>query len=133
MIDIENDVFSEVKQKAVKVFPKLSMKGEEIRVPSEFPCASLEEIDNYSYDKTVDSASNENHAEITFELSVYSNKTSGKKSECKKIFAFIDNLMLDMGFSRIMKKPQPIEDSSAYRIIGRSRGVVDKDKNIYRR
>lgn len=133
MIDIENDVFSEVKQKAVKVFPKLSMKGEEIRVPSEFPCASLEEIDNYSYDKTVDSASNENHAEITFELSVYSNKTSGKKSECKKIFAFIDNLMLDMGFSRIMKKPQPIEDSSVYRLIGRYRGVVDKDKNIYRR
>ena len=133
MIDIENDVFSEVKQKAVKVFPKLSMKGEEIRVPSEFPCASLEEIDNYSYDKTVDSASNENHAEITFELSVYSNKTSGKKSECKKIFAFIDNLMLDMGFARIMKKPQPIEDSSVYRLIGRYRGVVDKDKNIYRR
>ncbi len=133
MIDIENDVFSEVKQKAVKVFPKLSMKGEEIRVPSEFPCASLEEIDNYSYDKTVDSASNENHAEITFELSVYSNKTSGKKSECKKIFAFIDNLMFDMGFSRIMKKPQPIEDSSVYRLIGRYRGVVDKDKNIYRR
>lgn len=133
MIDIENDVFSEVKQKAVKVFPKLSMKGEEIRVPSEFPCASLEEIDNYSYDKTVDSASNENHAEVTFELSVYSNKTSGKKSECKKIFAFIDNLMLDMGFSRIMKKPQPIEDSSVYRLIGRYRGVVDKDKNIYRR
>ena len=133
MIDIENDVFSEVKQEAVKVFPKLSMKGEEIRVPSEFPCASLEEIDNYSYDKTVDSASNENHAEITFELSVYSNKTSGKKSECKKIFAFIDNLMLDMGFSRIMKKPQPIEDSSVYRLIGRYRGVVDKDKNIYRR
>ena len=133
MIDIENDVFSEVKQKAVKVFPKLSMKGEEIRVPSEFPCASLEEIDNYSYDKTVDSASNENHAEITFELSVYSNKTSGKKSECKKIFAFIDNLMLDMGFSRIMKKPQPIEDSSVYRLIGRYRGVVDKNQNIYRR
>ena len=133
MIDIENDVFSEVKQKAVKVFPKLSMKGEEIRVPSEFPCASLEEIDNHSYDKTVDSASNENHAEVTFELSVYSNKTSGKKSECKKIFAFIDNLMLDMGFARIMKKPQPMEDASVYRLIGRYRGVVSKDKNIYRR
>ena len=133
MIDIENDVFSEVKQKAVKVFPKLSMKGEEIRVPSEFPCASLEEIDNYSYDKTVDSASNENHAEITFELSVYSNKTSGKKSECKKIFAFIDELLLNMGFYRTMKKPQPMEDASVYRLIGRYRGVVSKDKKIYRR
>ena len=133
MIDIENDVFSEVKQKAVKVFPKLSMKGEEIRVPSEFPCASLEEIDNYSYDKTVDSASNENHAEIIFELSAYSNKTSGKKSECKKIFAFIDELLLNMGFYRTMKKPQPMEDASVYRLIGRYRGVVSKDKKIYRR
>ena len=133
MIDIESYVFSKVKQEAIKVFPKLSMKGEEIRVPSEIPCASLEEIDNVSYDKTADSSSNENHAEVTYELSVYSNKTSGKKSECKKIFALIDGLMLDMGFSRIMKKPQPIEDSSVYRLIGRYRGVVDKDKNIYRR
>lgn len=133
MIDIESDVFTRVKRDALKAFPKLSMKGEEIRVPSEFPCASLEEIDNLSYDKTVDSYSNENHAEVTFELAVWSNKTSGKKSECKKIFALIDGLMLDMGFTRIMKKPQPIEDSSVYRLIGRYRGVVDKNKNIYRR
>lgn len=133
MIDIENEVFSAVKAEAVKEFPKLAMKGEEIRVPSEFPCASLEEIDNYSYDKTVDSGSNENHAEVVLELSVYSNKTTGKKMECKKIFAFIDELLIGMGFSRTMKKPQPMEDASVYRLIGRYRGVVSKDKKIYRR
>lgn len=133
MIDIESYVFSKVKEKAVKQFPKLSLKAEEIRVPSEFPAASLEEIDNYCYDKTVDSSSNENHAEVTFELGVYSNKTSGKKTQCKEIFAFIDEILLDMGFSRIMKKPQPIEDASVYRLVGRYRGIADKENNIYRR
>lgn len=133
MIDIESYVFSKVKEEALKEFPKLSMKAEEIRVPSEFPCASLEETDNYCYDKTVDSSSTENHAEVVYELSVYSNKASGKKTECKKIFSFIDELLLGMGFMRTMKRPQPIEDTSVYRLFGRYRGVADKEKNIYRR
>lgn len=133
MIDIENEVFAEVKTKATKEFAKLSMSGEEIRVPSSFPCASLVEFDNYSYDNTVDSGSNENHAVVSFELNVYSNKTSGKKAECKKIFAFIDELLLGMGFQRTMKKPYTMDDASVYRLVGRYKGIVSRDKEIYRR
>lgn len=133
MIDIENEIFTEVKKEAVKEFPKLSMSGEEIRTPSVFPCASLIEFDNYTYDSTIDSGSNENHAVVSFELNVFSNKTTGKKAECKKIFAFIDDLLISRGLQRTMKKPYTMDDGAAYRLVGRYKGIVSKNKEIYRR
>lgn len=134
MIDIESDVYDIVYKRAVKQFPHLFMTGEYVKSPSSFPCASLVEADNAAYLKTQSSDSVENHAEVMFELNVYSNKTKGRKAECREIMVFLDGIMGSLGFTRTMMNPVPnLNDATIYRILARYKAVVSTDKIIYRR
>lgn len=131
MIDIENEIISYITDALKKEFPNITVYSDSSLVPSSFPCVVIEEIDNYDYEKTQDSGSLENHAVLMYETNTYSNKASGRKSECKKIFAFIDDLFKKMGFTRTTRSLISINDSTAHRLIGRYKGIADKNKNIY--
>ena len=134
MIDIENQVFDRVAKRVREQFPGIFMTGEYVSSPSSFPAASLMEMDNSIRETTVDSGSNENHANVMYEANVYSNKKTGKKSECKKIMALIDEEMTAMGFVRFTLTPVPNEyDSTIYRMVARYRAAVSCDHKIYRR
>ena len=134
MIDIENTVFDRVVTKVREVFPNIFMAGEYVKSPPSFPAVSLVETDNITRADTVDSGSNENHVNVMYEVNVYSNKTVGKKSECKEIMALIDNELLTMGFSRSTLTPVPNEDDSTiYRMVGRYRATVSTKHEIIRR
>lgn len=134
MIDIENQVFDRVAKRVRERFPNIFMTGEYVKSPPSFPAASGMEMDNSSRDSTIDSGSNENHANVMYEWNTYSNKTTGKKSECKAIMALIDEEMLAMGFSRSTLTPVPNEyDSTIYRMVGRYRATVSSNNTIYRR
>ena len=134
MIDIENEVFNRVAKRVREQFPNIFMTGEYVMSPPSFPVASLVEMDNSALESTMDSGSNENHANVMYEVNVYSNKTSGKKTECKSILALIDTEMTAMGFVRSTLTPVPNEyDSTIYRMVGRYRAAVSPDYKIYRR
>ena len=134
MIDIENDVFNRVVKRVREVYPDIFMTGEYVKSPPSFPAASLVEMDNSTRVDTIDSGSYENHANVMYEVNVYSNKTTGKKSECRAIVALIDEEMLTMGFSRSTLTPVPNEDDSTiYRMVGRYRAAVSSDHKIHRR
>ena len=134
MIDIENQVFDRVAKRVREQFPNIFMVGEYVKSPSSFPAVSLVEMDNSIHESTVDSGSNENHANVMYEVNVYSNKTTGKKSECKAIIALIDTEMTEMGFVRSTLTPVPNEyDSTIYRMVGRYRAAVSTDNKISRR
>lgn len=137
MIDMEAALFSEIAEKAKEAFPTLFLTGEYVKSPPSFPCASLIEIDNTTVESTRTTAG-ERHAAVTYELNVYSNRKSGKKSECRKIAAYLDGLLLGRNFTRILLGP--ISDggdstggAAIYRMLGRYRAVIAKDKTIYRR
>lgn len=134
MIDIENAVFNTVATKVREVFPDIFIAGEYVKSPPSFPAVSLVEMENSTRVETIDSGSNENHANVMYEVNVYSNKTAGKKTECKSIIALIDEELLRMGFSRSTLTPVPNEDDSTiYRMVGRYRAAVSSDHKIYRR
>ena len=134
MIDIENDVFNTVATRVREKYPNIYMTGEYVKSPSSFPAASLVEMDNSSLEGTIDSGSNENHVNVMYEVNVYSNKATGKKSECKAIIALIDQEMLALGFVRSSLTPVPnMNDSTIYRMVGRYRAIVSSDLKIYRR
>ncbi len=134
MIDIEYAIFNRVAMKVREVFPGIFMTGEYVKSPSSFPAVSLVEMDNGTRTDTIDSGSNENHANVMYEVNVYSNKSTGKKSECKAIIALIDKEMLAMGFSRVTLTPVPNEyDSTIYRMVARYRASVSDNNTIYRR
>ncbi len=133
MIDIENDIFTRVAAALRADFPAINVYGEEARSPSSFPCVSIVEADNYTVTRTQDSGSNERHASLMYEVNVYSNKTSGKKAECRAIAAVIDDILLGLGFTRTMKKPVSMDDATIYRMVTRYTAVVSIDQTIYRR
>ena len=134
MIDIENTVFNSVATEVRAKYPGVYMVGEYVKTPPKFPCVSLVEMDNQSYQRTEDSGSSENHISVMYEVNIYSNKTVGKKMECKAIAALIDERMLALGFARTMLQPIPnLDDATIYRMVGRYSAVISKNKDIYRR
>ena len=134
MIDIENEVFNRVATRVREQFPDIFIVGEYVSSPSSFPAVSLVEMDNSIREATIDSGSNENHANVMYEVNVYSNKTTGKKTECKTIIALIDAEMTAIGFVRVSLTPVPNEyDSTIYRMVGRYRAAVSNNHKIYRR
>lgn len=134
MIDVENEVFNTVATDVRAKYPDIYMVGEYVKTPPKFPCVSLVEMDNQSYQQTEDSGSVENHASLMYEVNIYSNKTVGKKSECKAIAALIDERMLALGFARTMLQPIPnLDDATIYRMVGRYSAVISKNKVLYRR
>ena len=134
MIDIENFVFNRVVERVREQYPNIYMTGEYVKSPSSFPAGSLVEMDNSTRTDTIDSGSNENHANVMYEANVYSNKTTGKKSECKAIIALIDKEMLALGFARVTLTPVPnMNDSTIYRMVARYRATVSTNHEIIRR
>ena len=134
MIDIENAVFNTVTTKVREQFPNIYMVGEYVKSPPSFPAVSLMEMDNATRADTIDSGSDENHANVMYEVNVYSNKATGKKSECKDIIALIDEEMLVLGFTRSTLTPVPnMNDSTIYRMVGRYRATISSDLKIFRR
>ena len=134
MINIENELFSGVTSKVRDIYPNIYMTGEYVKSPSSFPAVSLVEMDNTVYESSQTSSENENHATVMYEVNVYSNKTKGKKTECKEIISLIDGEMISIGFSRIMLQPIPnMDDATIYRMTARYRAIVSKDKKIFRR
>lgn len=134
MIDIENEIFQRLATIVRNKYPKIFMTGEYVKAPPSFPCVSIIELDNQVLRSTRDSSNIENHVQVLYEVNVYSNKTSGKKSECKTILAIIDSEMGELGFTRTMMNPIPNEENATiYRVVARYRAIISKDKTIYRR
>ena len=74
------------------------------------------------------------HSLLMFEVNVYSNKLSGRKTECKQIMKIINEEFMDRGFRRTGLRPIPnLYDATIYRMVARYTGVVSKDKIVCRR
>ncbi len=133
MINIENQIITKVSTELSKTYKSIEVSSEEDRVPASFPFVSIIETDNYTYSSTIDSGSNENHVQVTYTVNVYSNKTSGKKSQAKKIMSVVDEVLLKLGFTRSMLNPVSMNDATICRYVARYSAVVSKDELIYRR
>ena len=134
MIDIENEVYTSVEAVVKESYPTIFMTGEYVDAPSSFPCVSLVEAISSVYRRSSTNTQIENHSIVTYEANVYTNKTYGKKSQCKKIIGLIDEKMLSLGFIRRFMQPVPnIADATIYRMFARYQAVADKNHVIYRR
>jgi hypothetical protein len=81
MIDAENEIFTGIATALRAQYSKIFVTGEYVSAPSSFPCVSLVEIDNATFRNSQTQDGKENHVAVTYELNVYSNKKTGKKTE----------------------------------------------------
>lgn len=126
MIDIENKVFSTVATALRAVFNPISVYGEYTETPATFPCVTLIEDDNTTYQRTQDDSLQEHHASLMYTANIYSNKSSGRKAEAKAIADLVDTTMQGMKFTRTMCSQTPNIDRSIYRITIRYTAVVEE-------
>ena len=132
MIDCENEVYTRLAGVLREEFPGINLTGEYLNTPPKFPHVSIILSDN-SVIRNRLGTNNDETAICMFEINVYSNKSSGKKSECKAIMAVIDEVLMSMNFVRLSMNPVPnLEDASIYRIVSRYRVATD-GKFFYRR
>lgn len=142
MIDVENLVVDTI-SKALKAsaYSNTYVTTEYSDTPSSFPCVSVFEADNSTYRKTQDNDLKEHHTSVMYEINVYSNKTSGKKSEAKKIMEIVDSTLQNIKFTRTFKQEVPNKDKTIFRYVARYEAVIaeyqtiDKDKvyQVYRK
>ena len=131
MIDLENDVFTAVANVLRAAHPGIYVTGEEVPAEAKLPAVSIVEADNRIATR-YRTTNIENAVSVMWEVNVYSNKVSGKKSEAKAIAATLDEKFAEMGFTRTMKNQVPnFNDTRIYRIVCRYEAIVDKDLWIY--
>ena len=134
MIDIENEIYTAVRNAVLTAYPSASVSGSYDPVPSAFPHLSIECTDNSVYERLETSEEMENGSSVIYELNGYSNKQNGKKAECKALMETADAVMKAYGFRRTSSRPTPnLADASIYRMTATYTAVVSKDKIIYRR
>lgn len=133
MIDIENEVFTEIANAVEEQVSGVSITSEYVKSPPSFPHISAVEVDNSVYARTRSSTQTENHAQVLYEINVYSNRKNGKKAECRRLMDIVDGRMLRMGFTRVTMSVVPdMYDATIYRMLARYQAVVSTNHTIYR-
>jgi hypothetical protein len=128
MTNIENDVFTAVATATREQFPGIYMVGEYLPVPASFPAVMLYEADNYVV-REGSTIRIDDFVRVMYSVSVFSNKTSGKKSEAKAIADFIDGEMTKLGFTRTVRMQVPnLADATIYRLESRYEAVVGEGR-----
>ena len=79
----------------------------------------------------LDNSGEERFATIMFQVDVYSNKASGKKSQCKEIMNVVDTMLFALNFTRLSLTPIPMANDGYYRLSARYRAETD-GTNLYR-
>lgn len=132
MIDVEAVIFNTIATAFDNAYPAGSRYSEENVSPAKFPCLTLIETDNYTYERSLDTAMTEHDAWLTYEVNVYSNKSFGAKQECKAIVSLVDEQMQHLGFTRTFCSQTKNADQKIYRMTARYRAVISEKYRIYR-
>lgn len=128
---MESDIFTAAATTLRAAFPNIYVVGEYVPAPPRFPAVSIVEADNRVFQR-MRTRNIENAASVMYEVNIYSNKASGKKSEAKAIAATLDEKLAEIGFTRTFKQQVPnLNDATIYRIVCRYEATVDKDLWIY--
>lgn len=125
MIDIENYVYTQVRNAVKAANSKVSLSSLDIDVPSSMPHVSIEETDNYTPSSTISTSDREYAANVTYTVNIYTNTTTAK-TDAKAIAAVVNDTFTGMGFVRSMKQEMPNIDRTIYRLIMRFQGTVWK-------
>ena len=127
MIDIENATFTNVYNALIaNGYSGIKMYSSYENEPSQFPCVYMVMMDNSTLSQ--DSSRTERLVDVTFDISVFSAKRSGKKAEAKEIMALISDTMRLYGFKRTFSQPLDVSDknnTSLCQLLNRYEAQVD--------
>lgn len=92
--------------------------------PSKFPAVFVREVGRFTPTRCISMSNTETVKEITIEVQVFSNKSSGAKTEADGIMSAIESALKAIYFHEVSAVPVENEDASVYRIASRFRRIV---------
>lgn len=131
MVDPENEVYTRVASVLKKKFPGIRVASDSTYATEAFPFCEVIMIDNRPAARRSTNDSDP-YSLCTFRVSVYSNKTTGRKSEAKAIASTVADWMSDHNFRRVSFGTAPNIDESIYRHVSLYEVVTD-GTHFYRR
>ena len=131
MIEIEAKVYTTLRNALVVACPNIFVTSEPTATQAKFPAVSIVQQDNYMSINKLDNSGAERFATVMYQIDVYSNKSNGKKSQCKEIMGVIDTILFGLNFTRLSLTPIPMENDGYYRLTARYRAETD-GQNLYR-
>ena len=132
MIDIENLVFDKVYNALSVLHPEANISAGYDEHIAIFPSVVVRQTNNQPYRDSATDECSENHARITFEIEVYSDKKDTGRSECKAILNDADEIMQSMKFRRIhLNRPLNV-DRTLWRQYARYEVICDKGTQVTR-
>lgn len=93
MLNVFNSVFTAIATTVRASVPGVTLTGERIAAPTKFPCVTVVEADNYEDPQYINNTLTEQVTALMYEITVFSNLTSGKRSQCIEILQIIDDVM----------------------------------------
>lgn len=143
MVDIFPQLYREAKAivksfvesaNGVQLFGKTKVKVSNAYLYSsqEFPCVTIEELDNSNAEGETDLA--EKRSQLMYEVNIY-DKSPQKMERCRKLASVLDGYFSGkIGFNRTLSEPFPNEaDSTIYRHLMRFEGYIDNETGIVSR
>lgn len=136
MIDIENEIIDALIT-AIHTVDSTALVCSEAYLyetgDDTFPCVTVREVSNVTYKGSLTQALSENHVVVAYDVNVYSNKSSGRKEECKKLLKSVDNYLIGHNFKRLSTGDLSyLCNSSVTRFVARYEAIVGSDGTIYR-
>lgn len=131
MLEIEAKVYSPIATALKAQYSGIYVTSEPAATPSKPLAVSIVQMDSYSSPRKQDNTLTERFATVAFQVDVYCNQQTGKKSKAKEVMNFVDEMLFDMNFMRLSLSPIPMEDSGYYRLTARYRAETD-GQTLYR-
>ena len=130
MIDIESKVFDTIFNAVTASYPNADVTtgfDEQVAI---FPCVVVQEVDNSAFRRTMTDDCAENHARLTYEVSVYTDNANSAKTVGKEILGIVDTAMQGLKFRRI-RKNQPLNIArTIFRQYARWDVIVSKPETV---
>lgn len=125
MIEIEAKVFSPIYTELKNRYDGIYVTSEPAPIPSKPLAVSIVQQDSFSSYRMQDNTLQEKFATVMFQVDVYCNLQTGKKSKCKEVMGVVDDMLFKQNFMRLSLAPIPMEEHGYYRLTARYRAMTD--------
>lgn len=130
MIDVETKIYSPIATALKAEYPDIFVTSEPVPTPGKPLVVGIVQQDNYMSIGKLDNSGRERFATLMFQVDVYCNLQTGKKSKCKEVMDFVDQMLFALNFTRLALTPIPSPDTGYYRYTARYRAETDGE-NMY--
>lgn len=125
MNDIENYVYTQVRNAVKAAFVNADVSSEYVENPAKFPHICVEMTDSTVIAQYLTAQNREFASSQTFTANIFTN-TATAKSDAKAIAEVVDDVMKGLGFRRALYLRTPNIDRTIYRLTLRYEGIVSQ-------